>query len=124
MTNEELETTNRLRLQRDQKAARIEELEAALAAEQKVAQIAEGRNFDLSLEVPKLEAALAEARKDGKRLDWLERQTSFVWPRWEPTSANPDCDWAWFTAAHKAGPFETMREAIDAARGKPAKPLP
>ena len=72
MTSEELEMTNGLRLQRDQKAARIEELEAALAAEQKVAQIAEGRNFDLSLEVPKLEAALAEARKDGERLDKLE----------------------------------------------------
>jgi hypothetical protein len=70
-----------------------------------------------------LRAALAEAREDSARLDWLERQTSFeglyVWPRWEPTSANPECDWAWFTAACKAGPFETMRAAIDAARGNP-----
>jgi len=94
---------------------RITELEQQLYT-------AEQKYTGACIKLAEVEKTMAESREDKARLDWLERQISFeglhVWPRWEPTSANPECKWAWFTAALEAGPFETMREAIDAARNK------
>ncbi len=71
MTNEELATINGLRLQRDQKAARIEELEAALA-EEKERWIQEREAWiRQKAECVGLEEKLSEAREDAARLDWL-----------------------------------------------------
>lgn len=66
-----------------------------------------------------------ELREDRARLDCLENSAVNEglsnWPRFMPTSQNPECAWAWYTDDLDKGPFETLREALDAARKAGAK---
>ncbi len=49
-------------------------------------------------------------------LDWVSKYMDiygvFVFPRFEPVSADPDCRFAWFSYDYKSGPFDTAFEAL------------
>lgn len=68
------------------------------------------------------EKALAEAREDGERLDWLERAQDLN--TIEPGAGFPDGKWTIWRDGEIPSPHlgrgETLRAAIDAARGKEA----
>ena len=61
-----------------------------------------------------LAAALREARKDSKRLDWLEHG----WiDGWDCPYRDADGDWMVHSDDDTIGPAKTIRDAIDAAMG-------
>lgn len=76
----------------------------------------------VKIEAKYVDAAVAERDDfiltDMARMDRIERAITneglYVWPRWMPLSCDPDCQWAWYSADEMHGPFETMREALDA----------
>jgi hypothetical protein len=119
MTNEELATINGLRLQRDQKAARIEELEAALA-EEKERWIQEREAWiRQKAECVGLEEKLAEAREDSERIQALYILAQVIAVPYIIIHLDlpKEADWDGVTCNWNRNIFNA---AIDAARG--AKP--
>ena len=67
--------------------------------------------------IAQLEAELAETRRDGERLDWMEQNPRLVVAS-TGYRGSKDC-WCWRdkSAALATHESNTLREAIDAARG-------